>query len=708
MTSRRSSTLMSAAVIVALSGAAFGFALHSVLERGSGFFQSNLLSQPTWESIVLSCGGELRKFGAVLPLATFLFAGAVGSIATWLTGSAVGGWIGRTKFSRVAGTWGRSFRWLAVSVLPFLLFPVLLIVDPIEETATPSFMISVLALVELMGWWLLVIGPAVVAGSWLQSTMPESASSPIAATKTGRTAWASWMIAGLAVTTYVCVFTTMNWKLYDNLLIPHGDSAMYEEHIWNTWHGKGFRSYIDQGLFLGEHIQVLHLGLLPLHVIWPSHLLLELCESIALAVGAIPLFVMTKRMTRSNVAAVCLAIAWVCYFPLHFLDISIDIKTFRPISLGVPAMMFALERIEKARFKAGAIWLVVALLAKEDFAAAFAPLGIWIAFSNNSEESPSATKTRRYFGVAVAVLSVAYVALCVTTLIPAFREGEAVHYTRYFGKLGSSPSEIAKSLFTQPAAVMQRLFSLRTTRYAATMLVPLGLTCCLSPARLLVAAPLFGVLSLMQLNNDPNASEQILLPFHHFHAPLVPLIFWAAAGGLQRAFGGLNHVSTGEVLTRGDLDRGHWWSGFALASSVGMMILYSFCPLSIQFWDAGARLHHSRLYGPTGRAQRFAKVLEQIPKSARVASTDFVHTRLTHHERSYDYSNYARRVSGYELRVPDDTDFIVIDTHHHYSEIKTPEQIREYREQPDKWELLPDVSDGYFLVLKRRESDSGE
>ena len=90
--------------------------------------------------------------------------------------------------------------------------------------------------------------------------------------------------------------------------------------------------------------------------------------------------------------------------------------------------------------------------------------------------------------------------------------------------------------------------------------------------------------------------------------------------------------------------------------------------------------------------------------NARVASTDFIHTRLTHRERSYDYSNYLRRVSDYEAKVPDDTDYIVIDTQHRYSEIKTPDQIRELREQPDVWELLPDETEGHFLILRRRSS----
>jgi hypothetical protein len=87
-----------------------------------------------------------------------------------------------------------------------------------------------------------------------------------------------------------------------------------------------------------------------------------------------------------------------------------------------------------------------------------------------------------------------------------------------------------------------------------------------------------------------------------------------------------------------------------------------------------------------------------------VASTDFVHPRFTHYERSYDYSLYRRTVSGNELRVPDDTDFIVIDTRHRYSTIQSPGDVREIKEEPERWALLPDVTDGYFIVLRSRTS----
>jgi hypothetical protein len=134
-------------------------------------------------------------------------------------------------------------------------------------------------------------------------------------------------------------------------------------------------------------------------------------------------------------------------------------------------------------------------------------------------------------------------------------------------------------------------------------------------------------------------------------------------------------------------------------------------PLGIPFWDPGSPRYWRTLYVPSERARQFAKIERLIPRTARVASTDFVHPRFTHCERSYDYSKYPRRVADYEDRVPHNTDFIVIDVEHPYN---TPEEIaalrrdpytavRELRQEPEKWELLPDETGGYFLVLKRNQ-----
>ena len=140
-------------------------------------------------------------------------------------------------------------------------------------------------------------------------------------------------------------------------------------------------------------------------------------------------------------------------------------------------------------------------------------------------------------------------------------------------------------------------------------------------------------------------------------------------------------------------------------------LFWSLGPLGRQFWDEGSPNCWRNLYVASERARNFERVATLIPATARVASTDFVHPRFTHCERSYDYSDYPRAVADFEDRVPHDTDYIVIDIEHPYNDprkitaLKTNpyDEVRELIREPDRWELLPETGNGYFLVLKRRE-----
>jgi len=180
---------------------------------------------------------------------------------------------------------------------------------------------------------------------WLTTLLIIGLSTDSAKLRESKALKIGWM--WLACGFYIVVFTTMNWRLYFNLLVPHGDSVMYEEHLWNVLHGKGFLSYLDQGYFLGEHIQFVHLFLIPLYIIWPSHLLLEACSSVALALGAFPVFWMVRRHTASDRTAFAAGVAYLLYFPMQFLDIEIDLKTFRPESFGIPLLLLTLDQLDR-------------------------------------------------------------------------------------------------------------------------------------------------------------------------------------------------------------------------------------------------------------------------------------------------------------------------------------------------------------------------
>lgn len=704
MCSVRPSGLLSAVLCVALGTLCCALSLQTILSDRA--LAEHLMSADLWRALLPDLG------------ATFVptpEGGRVEHLALWpillrVSAVTIPGWIGGTvwivlrtkrRFGRSLADWGRSgwLWWLIPGVWEGLRLGAFAIgFGPLEALlrATPEMWVAV-----FIAGWLATLG-------LLSSRSDPALNRPTLQRDSFRVPTTVWLAAGI----YTAIFVTMNWQLWFSLRIPHGDSAMYEEHLWNLTHGKGFRSYLDQGLFLGEHVQVIHLLLLPVYWLWPSHLLLELCESLALASGAIPIFWIARRQTGSQRAAVLLSVAYLLYAPMHFLDISIDIKTFRPTSFGVPALLFALDQLERRRYRGGLLLLLLALSAKEDYAIVIAPLGLWIAFGQERfREIFSAGNHRRlWYGLAVAVGAVLYLLLVVTVVIPYFRSGATVHYAQYFGDLGHSPRELIENVFARPWAVLTKLLSLRSVLYALALLLPVGFLPLGDWKRLAVGLPLFGILCLMELaDGSSGGSGAMLIPFHHFHAPLIPIVFWSAASGLGSLWkrNGIPEEQTDAATSERSVLRRRrrlFTSHFVWTSALASGLFFSLGPLGIAFWDSHSAWFWQSLYVPDKRVAMFDRIADLIPKEARVASTDFVHPRFTHYTRSYDYSQYQRKVSGYRLTVPDDADYIVIDTQHRYSRIKTPDQVPEYRDHPDQWELLPDRTEGYFIVLKRKRS----
>ncbi len=707
---------MTASVSWVLAGAfSAAIAISFVLESPTS--ASPFMSQELWLDAVSWCGGSTvrgAELTADLPFVGLLLRVVVLAAATWLIAAfAIKLKSGRGFVQSLAET-GIAWRWWCLLVLPLLL-------DIFFLTLGAPISVLVLryvAVLSLAGWLCQLfvtwerghnqqgLGSLGLNGrSSETSGLPsQSQSSPgyPAATRQG------WPLATLVVAMliYVIGFTAMNWQLYHGLLLPHGDSAMYEEHLWNLLHGKGFRSYLDQGLFLGEHIQVIHVALVPVYLAWPSHLTLELCESVALAAGALPVFWMARRHTGSAWCGVALGVAYLCYFPMQFLDIAIDLKTFRPMSLGVPVLLFALDQLERGRY--GTMWLLfaVTLSAKEDFAIVFGPLGVWLAlYHNRSRSQPSlaeaATDTPgsasrvqfnsagrpfvAWTGWLLAAGSVAYVIVLMKFVLPWFRDGHEIHYVSYFSEFGNSAGEIITNMLLNPGMLFSRLIGAHSMWYALAILAPVGFVALASPGRVAVCLPLFGLLCLNQLTRDQPT------PWHHFHAPLVPIVFWAAAAGCGR-------------LVHGNI---RWqFSATTIAlwvclCSIGTGFVFGTSPMSRRFWDDGSSFHWAKLYVPGERARAFAEIEAQIPIDARVASTDFVHPRFTHHERSYDYSKYKRVVNDGKPGCPADTDYLVIDTSHKYSDFKSVADIPEYQADPDGWEVVPNNSNGLFIVLKR-------
>jgi uncharacterized membrane protein len=179
---------------------------------------------------------------------------------------------------------------------------------------------------------------------------------------------------------------------------------------------------------------------------------------------------MAQRFSGSSRAALLLACVYLLYFPLQYLDLTIDLKTFRPNSLGVPALLFALDAMERGRKGACIAWLALMLSAQEDYAIVIGLLGAWLVVTAGSTAT-TATALRDWsprvalrrilsaearpqllFGVALGMFGVIYLAVVMKVVFPYFRDGATIHYASYFARFGKTPEEIAWTMLTRRIA----------------------------------------------------------------------------------------------------------------------------------------------------------------------------------------------------------------------------------------------------------------
>jgi hypothetical protein len=201
------------------------------------------------------------------------------------------------------------------------------------------------------------------------------------------------------------------------------------------------------------------------------------------------------------------------------------------------------------------------------------------------------------------------------------------------------------------------------------------------------------------------------------------VLFWAAAEGLRRrrkAEGGrrndgIGHQSTGSPIPHSAfrVPSSLAFARFAAACALVSGIWSGKSPLSVAFYDGHTytRAFGRVLYAPWPnspeqvRVQYFEKLFALIPSDARVAATDFVRPRFTHHRECHQYGD-----GGLKPHVkPESIDYIVIDLTGPYSDWVQGHRLRELDEDPAHWEVMhwDPIGELFFHVIRaKREPES--
>jgi uncharacterized membrane protein len=367
--------------------------------------------------------------------------------------------------------------------------------------------------------------------------------------------------------------------------------------VWSTVEGRPLEVTNahsgEQMIRLGAHVDPILAALAPLWVVFPSPLALEAVQIGAVAVGAIPVFLLARRHSGSEPTAAVLALAYLAYPWLAWTAVD----ALHPVTLAIPLLLFAVWFLDGDRLIPFAVCAALVLTTGELMGLVIAALGIWYALARH--------RTRA--GLAIALTGVASTVVALYLVVPEFSGGPSVFYGR-FDDVGGSPQGVLWTALSEPTSVVSAISKARDLLYVVLLSAPLAGAFLLAPSLAAVALP---QLAVNLLANDPGTTN----PREHYVAAILPFMFAAIAIGVGRV---------------AESNR--------LRVAMLVLVLSVAATLAVGPWP-GTLLGASK-WGPLSSSAEHVETLERalelVPDDAAVSATNRVGSHLA--ERRYFYT----------------------------------------------------------------------
>jgi uncharacterized membrane protein len=230
----------------------------------------------------------------------------------------------------------------------------------------------------------------------------------------------------------------------------------------------------EQTSRLASHFDPILAAFGPVWWIWPSPDVLLVAQSLAIGLGALPVFWLARKHLGSERAGVGLALAYLLYPPVQWLALN----EFHGVALACPLLLFAFWYLDQERLLPFALFALAACTTKEEIGLVVAGAGVWYAFA----------RRRRLAGGVVLAGGVLASAIAIYVIVPHFNGAASSFYSRY-SELGGSPGRVLATAFTHPVRVLEQAFDAHRLHYLGELLVPLGGLWLLAPVALIALVP---------------------------------------------------------------------------------------------------------------------------------------------------------------------------------------------------------------------------
>ena len=399
----------------------------------------------------------------------------------------------------------------------------------------------------------------------------------------------------VVVTFYVAYFTKRTLDAHHGLGTSSYDFGLYDQGVWlmSRFHAP-FVTLMGRNL-MGDHTSFILVLLVPLYWVFPAAGTLLFSQSLALGLGAVPVFLYARKRLASEWMAFVLATAYLLHPAVGWTNV----ENFHPDSFLGVLVGFAIWAALTRRWKAYVVFVVLALLVKEDVSLLVVPLGIWVAI-----------KRDRRIGLLTIVGSLGFMAIAMLVVM----RGLTGMATRNAWRIPfGGPFGFLKRLFTHPRDVYDHLTSEDRPWYLWQMLAPFAGVFLRRPS---VAA----IGSLVLAANIVSTFYYQYNIKYHYSLIVVPALAMGTAYAVA-AFGPRARASAVGVVGVAALITAYLWGPMPFSRA------------EVGYWSPDNAV-----------AQSFREIAADIPKDAVVSAYYSATAQLAHREEIYQFPNPFRIV----------------------------------------------------------------
>jgi uncharacterized membrane protein len=432
-----------------------------------------------------------------------------------------------------------------------------------------------------------------------------------------------WILVGM-MGVYVAVFGTLTWQQQSRFATFGFDMGIYDQGIWLL---SRFRDpfVTVRGLdWFGHHVVVITFLFVPFYWLGAGPHFLYLVQTVWLAFGAVPIWLLARDRLENPWTALPLAAAYLLYPSLEW----INWWHFHPDALAITPLLFAYWLAHRRRWGWFAVAAGLAVMCKEDAALAVVMLGLLIAW-----------KVERRAGIVTAVLAAAWFVLATRVIIPA-ANGVGTFYESYFAGFGDGSSEIAYNIVRHPSRVAEAATGEGRFTYYRQLLAPVALLPLAALPVLAIAAPQL----LINVISEFGYTHSIR---YHYSSLLVVGVMLATVESTAR----LGWTEGGR----------RFLVGLVAATALATNVAWSPSPLGVEY-DSGIWAR------PSPRHATMREALSLVPAGANVTAIYYLVPHLTHREIVYEWPNPFVQppanwgVKGEHPGDPAEVEYLALDT----------------------------------------------